>query len=81
MFDATLTPPINFVYTQPMPCPYIDHKIERRLATDISTIRGKKCHNILAQAGFRRSQHLYGWLQRSLIAQKAKKEFTIETEI
>ena len=58
MFDATLTPPINFVYTQPMPCPYIDHKMERRLATDISTIRGKKCHNILAQAGFRRSQHI-----------------------
>ena len=58
MFDATFTPPINFVYTQPMPCPYIDHKMERRLVTDISTTRGKKYHNILAEAGFRRSQHI-----------------------
>ena len=58
MFDATLTPPINFVYTQPMPCPYIDHKMERRLATDISTINGKKYHSILAESGFRRSQHI-----------------------
>ena len=58
MFDPTFTPPINFVYTQPMPCPYIDHKMERRLATDISTIRGKKCHGVLAESGFRRSQHI-----------------------
>ena len=58
MFDATFTPPINFVYTQAMPCPYIDHKMERRLVTDISTTRGKKYHNILAEAGFRRSQHI-----------------------
>tara|TARA_B100000989_G_scaffold296941_1_gene281326 strand:- start:3562 stop:4284 length:723 start_codon:yes stop_codon:yes gene_type:complete len=58
MFDATFTPPINFVYTQPMPCPYINHKMERRLATDISTTRGKRYHNILAEAGFRRSQHI-----------------------
>ena len=58
MFDGTLTPPLNFVYTQPMPCPYIHDKMERRLATDISSIRGQKCHNILAEAGFRRSQHI-----------------------
>ena len=58
MFDGTPTPPLNFVYTQPMPCPYIHDKMERRLATDISSIRGQKCHNILAEAGFRRSQHI-----------------------
>ena len=27
MFDGTTTPPLNFVYTQPMPCPYILDKM------------------------------------------------------
>ena len=58
MFDGTLNPPLTFFHTQPMPCPYINKKIERRLATDISSLRGKNSHDALAKAGFRRSQHI-----------------------
>ena len=58
MFDGDNRSPLVFVRTMPMSCPYIKGQIERRLITDISTIEGKKSHDLLANAGFRRTQHI-----------------------
>jgi arginyl-tRNA--protein-N-Asp/Glu arginylyltransferase len=58
MVDVAITPPLVFVRTMPMPCPYIAGETERRLVTDISTSHGKESHDTLANAGFRRTQHL-----------------------
>ncbi|MBH68639.1 MAG: arginyltransferase [Rhodospirillaceae bacterium] len=58
MFDGTVNPPLAFVHTLPVPCPYLTGKTERRLATDISSLRGQNSHDILAEGGFRRSQHI-----------------------
>jgi arginine-tRNA-protein transferase len=58
MFDGTTAPPLIFVRTMPMSCPYIKGQVERRLVTDISTVRGRKSHDLLANAGFRRTQHI-----------------------
>ena len=58
MFDAITAPPIAFFHTMPMPCPYIEGKVERRLVADLSTRRGRLSHDELARAGFRRTQHL-----------------------
>ena len=58
MFDGTTAPPLIFVRTMPMSCPYITGQVERRLVTDISTVRGRKSHDLLANAGFRRTQHI-----------------------
>ena len=57
MFDAITAPPIAFFHTMPMPCPYIEGKVER-LVADLSTRRGRLSHDELARAGFRRTQHL-----------------------
>ena len=58
MFDGTTTPPLVFFHTLPMPCPYLPDRIERRLVADISSRRGRSSHDVLARAGFRRTQHL-----------------------
>ena len=58
MFDGTTTPPLVFFHTLPMPCPYLSDRVERRLVADISSRRGRKSHDALARAGFRRTQHL-----------------------
>ena len=58
MFDGTITPPLVFFHTLPMPCPYLPDRLERRLVADISSRRGRNSHDALARAGFRRTQHL-----------------------
>ena len=58
MFDGTISPPLVFFHTLPMPCPYLPDRVERRLVTDISSRRGRISHDALARAGFRRTQHL-----------------------
>lgn len=58
MFDGTTAPPLVFFHTLPMPCPYLDGRTERRLVADISSRRGRVSHDVLARAGFRRTQHL-----------------------
>ena len=58
MLDGDTKSPLIFVRTMPMSCPYLKGQIERRLITDISTIEGKKSHDLLANAGFRRTQHI-----------------------
>lgn len=58
MHDATLAPPLGFFHTLPMPCPYLEGRMERRLVCDLSTRRGRHAHDTLARSGFRRTQHL-----------------------
>jgi arginine-tRNA-protein transferase len=58
MFDGTTAPPLVFFHTLPMPCPYLANRTERRLVADISSRRGRISHDVLARAGFRRTQHL-----------------------
>ncbi len=58
MFDGTTSPPLVFFHTSPMPCPYLPGRMERRLVADISGHRGRSSHDLLARAGFRRTQSL-----------------------
>lgn len=44
-----------FFATAPLPCPYLPGKFERRLVTDLSGRDASLYHDILSQAGFRRS--------------------------
>lgn len=58
MLDATFAPPMSFFHTLPVPCPYIDGLMERRLIADLDSRRGRLNHDALARAGFRRTQTL-----------------------
>ncbi len=58
MFNSITARPLVFIHTVAMPCPYLQNRMERRLMVDISSSNGKGSHDILARAGFRRSQHL-----------------------
>jgi len=44
-----------FFATAPMPCPYLPGRVERRLVTEISGRNAQATHDLLSQAGFRRS--------------------------
>lgn len=44
-----------FFATAPLPCPYLPGKFERRLVTDLSGRDAALYHDVLSQAGFRRS--------------------------
>lgn len=46
----------SFFITDPMPCPYIDGMMERKLFTHIAGDRADEINNNLTHAGFRRSQ-------------------------
>ena len=48
----------QFYLTSPMPCPYLDGKMERKLFTHLSGRRAAVMHELLAQHGFRRSQNI-----------------------
>jgi leucyl-tRNA---protein transferase len=48
----------QFYLTSPMPCPYLDGKMERKLFTHLSGRRAAMMHELLAQHGFRRSQNI-----------------------
>lgn len=58
MRDATISPLLAFFHTAPLPCPYLAGRIERRLVADLSSRRGRESHDLLALAGFRRSQSI-----------------------
>ena len=47
-----------FFATAPLPCPYLPGKFERRLVTDLSGHDAGLYHDILSQAGFRRSHNV-----------------------
>lgn len=46
----------SFFITDPMPCPYIEGKMERKLFTHMAGERADDINNNLTHAGFRRSQ-------------------------
>ena len=46
----------SFFITEPMPCPYIDGQMERKLFTHMTGDKADEINNNLTHAGFRRSQ-------------------------
>lgn len=46
----------SFFITEPMPCPYIDGQMERKLFTHMTGSKADDINNNLTHAGFRRSQ-------------------------
>lgn len=46
----------KFYITAPAPCPYIDGRQERKVFAYLEDGKAEDLHNVLAQAGFRRSQ-------------------------
>ena len=46
----------SFFITEPMPCPYIDGQMERKLFTHMTGDKANEINNNLTHAGFRRSQ-------------------------
>jgi len=51
-------PPLVFYRTGPMPCPYLDARVERNLFTELRGAQAQDLHDQLALAGFRRSHHI-----------------------
>jgi len=47
-----------FFVTAPIPCPYLDGKLERRMVTDLSMTSSITLHDKLSRVGFRRSHNL-----------------------
>lgn len=50
---------LHFLYaTPPMPCPYLPGRTERRVVTELSCRDSTSLHDLLSQAGFRRSHSI-----------------------
>ena len=47
--------PASFFVTSPLPCPYLDGQVERRLVAELKGWDGISLHNALSRVGFRRS--------------------------
>jgi len=50
--------PTSFFITAPLPCPYLDGKIERRMVTELLGRDAASLHDTLSKVGFRRSHGL-----------------------
>jgi leucyl-tRNA---protein transferase len=50
--------PTSFFITAPLPCPYLDDKVERRMVTELSGVDAGGLHDTLSRVGFRRSHGL-----------------------
>jgi arginine-tRNA-protein transferase len=55
MDQTPLKRPQFFFTTAPMPCPYLDGRLERKIVTDLSGPSADSIHDALSRAGFRRS--------------------------
>ncbi|MBF0355473.1 MAG: arginyltransferase [Alphaproteobacteria bacterium] len=55
MDHVALKQPHFFYTTAPLPCPYLEGRFERKLVTELAGPDGKKLHEALSRAGFRRS--------------------------
>ncbi len=55
MDQTPLKKPQFFFTTAPMPCPYLDGRMERKVVTDLSGSGADATHDALSRAGFRRS--------------------------
>jgi len=58
MEQSLLHRPHFFFTTAPMPCPYIDGRMERKLVTELNDMDAGRLHNTLSRAGFRRSHSI-----------------------
>ena len=47
--------PTSFFVTSPLPCPYLDGQVERRLVAELEDWDGISMHDRLSRVGFRRS--------------------------
>ena len=47
--------PTSFFVTSPLPCPYLDGQVERRLVAELKEWDGISLHDKLSRVGFRRS--------------------------
>ena len=59
--DSKILPPglersLRFYVTNPSPCPYLPNRRERKAFTNLAITESDLVHNMLSQAGFRRSQ-------------------------
>ena len=50
--------PTPFFVTAPLPCPYLDGKVERRIVTELAGVDASGLHDTLSRVGFRRSHGL-----------------------
>jgi len=50
--------PQFFYTTAPLPCPYVDGRIERKVVTEIAGPDAEGLHDRLSRAGFRRSHNI-----------------------
>lgn len=50
--------PTPFFVTAPLPCPYLDGKVERRIVTELTGADAPGLHDTLSKVGFRRSHGL-----------------------
>ncbi len=48
----------TFYRSGPMPCPYLEGKVEQQLFTDLSGLGAQARYEVLSQGGFRRSHHI-----------------------
>ncbi|KAA5607595.1 arginyltransferase [Roseospira marina] len=55
MDQTPLKRPQFFFTTAPMPCPYLDGRLERKIVTDLTGPSADTVHDALSRAGFRRS--------------------------
>ncbi|MQX35290.1 arginyltransferase [Roseospira navarrensis] len=55
MDQTPLKKPQFFFTTAPMPCPYLEGRLERKIVTDLTGPGADDVHDALSRAGFRRS--------------------------
>ena len=58
MNHSPAIPVVKFYKTPPMPCPYLDGRQEQLVFTRLDGAHGDALHNVLADAGFRRSHSI-----------------------
>jgi arginine-tRNA-protein transferase len=58
MLQKTFRRPQFFYTTAPLPCPYLDGRLERKLVTELSGADAEGLHDRLSRAGFRRSHNI-----------------------
>ncbi|ABC22645.1 arginyltransferase [Rhodospirillum rubrum] len=55
MDQGPINRPHFFFTTAPMPCPYLEGHLERKMVTDLTGPEAERLHESLSRAGFRRS--------------------------
>lgn len=58
MENSPIRRPHFFFTTAPMPCPYIDGRMERKIVTELVGPEARRLHDTLSRAGFRRSHSI-----------------------